>query len=70
VPKLANRNLKNARKRLHKAHCKTGKIHRKRSRKIHTGRVITTSPKVGTTLPADTAIAMTVSRGRGGRAHR
>jgi beta-lactam-binding protein with PASTA domain len=70
VPKLTNRKLKNARKRLDKAHCKTGKIHRKRSHKIHAGRVITTSPKVGTKLPADAAIAVTVSRGGGGRAHR
>jgi hypothetical protein len=64
VPRLRGKTLKAAKKALRKAHCRAGKVSRKRSKTIHKGRVISTKPKAGRKLPNGTKVKITLSRGR------
>src|SRR5215211_1047539 len=63
VPKLAGKTVAVARTALRKANCKTGKVTRVKSRKVRSGRVISSKPKAGTRRPNGAAVALVVSRG-------
>jgi beta-lactam-binding protein with PASTA domain len=62
VPKLAGLTIKQAKRKLAKAHCRLGKVTRKRSAKRR-GRVIAQKPKRGT-LRNGAGVNVVVSRGR------
>jgi hypothetical protein len=64
VPKLKGKTLKAAKKALTKANCGAGKVSRKRSRTIHKGRVVSTTPKAGKKLANNSKVKITLSRGR------
>ena len=64
VPKLAGKTLAAARTALRKANCKTGKVTRVKSKRVKTGRVISSKPKAGTIRPNGAVVALVVSRGR------
>ena len=64
VPRLTGKTLKAAKKALDKAHCRAGKVTRKRSRKIRKGRVISTEPHARTQHPSGTKVKITLSKGR------
>jgi beta-lactam-binding protein with PASTA domain len=57
VPKLSGRKLKGARKGLAASHCKLGKVVRKGRGAKH---VVAQSPKAGKTLPAGSAVGVTL----------
>ena len=61
VPKLKGKTIKQARKKLQKAHCKLGKVVRRGHGRP--GRVRSTKPKAGAKRPAGTRIRVVVNRG-------
>jgi hypothetical protein len=63
VPKLTGLTLKKAKAKLRKAHCRLGKVTRKRSAK-RKGRVIAQKPKPRTRGKAGLKVAVVLSRGR------
>jgi TolB protein len=63
VPKLKNKKLAAARKLLTAAGCTPGKVTRKKGRKGRTGRVLSSKPKAGSSVPAWTKVALTLGRG-------
>jgi Tol biopolymer transport system component len=63
VPKVVGKTLANAKKLLAKAHCKAGKVTKVRSAKVRAGLVVSANPKVGRSLVAGSAVALSVSRG-------
>jgi uncharacterized delta-60 repeat protein len=64
VPDVRGRRLAVARSTIRKARCTVGKIRRKASKKVKSGRVISQRPKAGTTLPSLGKVNLVVSRGR------
>jgi hypothetical protein len=62
VPKLRGKKLKAARKALTKAHCRTGKVKRRKAGKAKRGRVISSSPKAGARRKRNTKVALVVGR--------
>lgn len=63
VPRAKGMKLRAAERMLRAAHCKVGKVRWVRSRKIHRGRVMSTSPGAGRKLPAGSKVQISVSRG-------
>jgi beta-lactam-binding protein with PASTA domain len=53
-----------AKQALTKAHCRVGRLTRKRSGKIRKGRVISTRPNARTQHAGGTKVKITVSKGR------
>jgi hypothetical protein len=64
VPKVKGMTLTAAKKALLHAHCRAGKITRKRSKKIRKGRVISTSPSARTRHASGAKVNVTLSKGR------
>ena len=64
VPKLKGLTLAAARRALGRAHCAVGKVTRKKSAKVASGRVISSSPGAGSKHKARTRVNLTVSRGK------
>jgi YVTN family beta-propeller protein len=64
VPKLTGRTLAAAKTALKQADCAVGKITKRKSSTVSTGRVISSSPKAGSEHKAGTKVALTVSRGK------
>lgn len=64
VPKLRRHKLHAAKRALRRAHCGVGKIHRRHSRKIHKGRVISANPRAGTKHIHGYRVALVVSSGK------
>jgi hypothetical protein len=62
VPKLVGKTLKQAKRALKKAGCKTGKAKSKKSKKKK-GRILKQGKKAGTRLPAGATVPITVSGG-------
>jgi hypothetical protein len=62
VPKLKGLTLAKAKSALSKAHCKTGKVTKKKS-SAKKGTVIAASPKTGAKVAAGTKVALTISDG-------
>jgi plastocyanin len=63
VPRVVSRPLARARRMLVRAHCRTGKISRRFSRKVR-GRVVAQRPRAGVRRPVGTRVDLVVSRGR------
>ena len=63
VPKLTGLTLKQAKSKLRKAHCRLGKVTKKRSAKRR-GRVIAQKPKRGSARRSGTRASVVLSRGR------
>jgi hypothetical protein len=61
VPRLKDRTLNAARKALKKAHCRLGKVTKRKSPR-HAGRVLGQARKSGAKLPAGTKVAVKVGR--------
>ena len=61
IPKLAGKTLAAAKKALGKAHCKLGKVTKKKSKR-KAGVVISQKPKAGTRLPAGGRVSLVLSR--------
>jgi uncharacterized delta-60 repeat protein len=64
VPNVRGRKLAVARLAIRKARCRVGKVRRKASKKVKRGRVMSQSPKAGTTIPNLGKVNLVVSRGR------
>jgi hypothetical protein len=64
VPALRGKTLKAAKRALVRAHCRTGRVTRKRSRRVRAGRVISTSPAAHTRHANGTKVKIRLSRGR------
>ena len=64
VPKVVGKPLPKAKARIVKAHCKVGKVTRKRSSVKKKGRVLAQSPKAGKELPKGAKVRLTVGKGR------
>lgn len=64
VPSLAGLTLTAATTSLHKHSCRVGTLHRVYSKTVRAGRVISASPRRGTTLAPNAAVALVLSRGR------
>ena len=64
VPKLTGWTLAAAKTALKRAHCAVGKVTKRKSSTVSTGRVISSSPKAGSKHRAGTKVALTVSRGK------
>jgi hypothetical protein len=64
VPKLGHGSLTSIRKKLAAAHCKLGKITRRHSRKFGRNHVLTQKLHPGQTLPAGSAVPITLSSGK------
>jgi hypothetical protein len=64
VPRLKGKTLKAAERALRRAHCRAGKVSRRRSTRVRKGRVIATSPRAGRIRPKGTKVKITLSRGR------
>jgi beta-lactam-binding protein with PASTA domain len=62
VPKLKGKKLAVARKTLSRAHCRVGKIKRKKVGRKSRGRVVAQGIKAGKAMHAGTAVALTVGR--------
>ena len=62
VPKLKGDTLAAARRALGRAHCAAGKVTRKKSAKVAKGRVISSSPGVGSKHKSGTRVNLNVSR--------
>ncbi|HEX6460633.1 MAG TPA: PASTA domain-containing protein [Thermoleophilaceae bacterium] len=69
VPKLRHLSLKAVRRKLAHNHCKLGKVTRRHSRKLGRNHVLTQKLKPGRTLPAGSAIPLTLSSGKPARHH-
>jgi beta-lactam-binding protein with PASTA domain len=65
IPKLAGDTLAAAKKALKHANCGVGTVKQVISKKVKKGRVISSSPKAGTTHKAGTKVSIAVSRGSG-----
>jgi hypothetical protein len=64
VPRTKGMKLPAAEKAIRRAHCRVGKIKKKRSRKIRRGRVVGSSPPAGRKLAVGAKIELFVSKGR------
>jgi hypothetical protein len=64
VPKVTGKRLASAKSTITRSHCRTGRVSYVSSRKTAKGRVISQSRRPGRTLPANTKIALVISRGR------
>ena len=64
VPNVRGKKLPVAKSAISKAYCGLGKVQRKASKKVKRNRVISQSPKAGTTLPNLGKVGLVVSRGR------
>lgn len=64
VPQVRGKKLPAARAAITKARCRVGKVSRRASKRMKPGRVISQSPKAGTTLPNLGKVNLVVSRGR------
>jgi PASTA domain len=64
VPNVRGRSLKQAKSRIQRAHCKTGRVVRAFSRTVRRGRVISQAPKAGRTMKQGARIKLVVSKGR------
>jgi len=63
VPKVVGKKLAAAKSRIKAAHCRVGKITKKKSSRKKKGRVLSQSPKPGKTLPAGSKVKLTVGKG-------
>jgi hypothetical protein len=63
VPKTRGTKVRAAETALRRAHCRVGKIKHVRSRTIHSGRVMSTTPRAGRILRAATKVELWVSKG-------
>jgi hypothetical protein len=63
VPKLSKVTLSSARRKLTAAHCKLGKVSHRHSKTVKSGRVLSQGSKPGSSLPAESAVRLTVSSG-------
>jgi uncharacterized repeat protein (TIGR01451 family) len=63
VPKVVGKKLAAAKSRIRAAHCRVGKITKKKSSRKKKGRVLAQSPKPGKTLPAGSKVKLTVGKG-------
>lgn len=63
VPRLKGMKLAKAERALRQAHCRVGKIKRVKSRKVRSGRVISTSPPAGRRRPPGAKVELFVSKG-------
>jgi beta-lactam-binding protein with PASTA domain len=64
VPRVVGQKLVKARRKIAHAHCRIGKIAKKRSSLAKKGRVLAQSPKAGRTLRNGARINLTVGKGR------
>jgi hypothetical protein len=64
VPKLRGVKLKQAKKRLHAAHCSVGTITRKHSKRSLVGRVVSTRPRAHAVKAPGTKVALVVGKRR------
>jgi hypothetical protein len=64
VPKLRGMTVAAAQLKLFNANCSLGSVTRIRSSSVRRGRVISSSPSAGKSLPADARVRVAVSRGR------
>jgi hypothetical protein len=62
VPRLVGKTLRSARKALRAAHCRLGKVTRKRTRRVKPGRVLRQRPAAHRRLPAGSKVAIVLSR--------
>lgn len=62
VPKLRGKRIAAARKALKRAHCRAGKVRRKRGPKAKRGRVLKQVPRAGKAVPAGAKVDLTVGR--------
>ncbi len=60
VPKVVGLRLESAKTRISRAHCRVGKIHRVRSKRV--GRVLRQSPRAGAVRPRGARVNLTVGR--------
>jgi hypothetical protein len=60
VPNLNGKKLKGAKKRLRTAHCKPGKVHRRKGVTAKKGKVVRQSPKAGKQLTAGSKVNLTL----------
>ena len=63
VPRIEGMKLPAAERALRRAHCRVGRIRHERSRKVHSGHVIGTSPASGRRMLAGSKVELFVSRG-------
>ena len=64
VPKVVGKRLRNAKSRIKRGHCRTGKVRYAYSSKRKKGIVVSQSRRPGRVLPANSKINLVVSRGR------
>lgn len=64
VPSLTRRTLRAARARLRASHCRLGKVRRRYSSRVSSGRIISQRPAKGTELPDRGKVSVVISRGR------
>jgi beta-lactam-binding protein with PASTA domain len=64
VPKLRGRTLGTAKERLRSAHCAVGKIRRAYSKTVPKNQVVDQRPAPGARLAEQSAVGLTISRGR------
>lgn len=62
VPNVVGKQLRAAKRALKTAHCRAGKIKRKRGSRALKGRVVSQWPQAGTRKPAGAKIALTIAR--------
>ncbi len=64
VPKLKGKTLAKAKRVLKRAHCKVGKVKKRKNRTVKKGRVISTKPGVGKVFAAGKKVSLVVSKGK------
>lgn len=64
VPKLKGLRLAAAERALENAHCAVGKVTKHKSSNVLKGKVISSSPRVGSKHKAGTRVALSISRGK------
>jgi hypothetical protein len=64
VPNVRGRSLEQAKSRIRRAHCKTGRIVRAYSRSVRRGRVISQAPKPGARMKQGSRVKLVISKGR------
>jgi beta-lactam-binding protein with PASTA domain len=64
VPNVVGKTLPKAKAHILKAHCRVGKVTRKRSSARKKGRVLAQSPRARRSLPNGAKIRLTVGKGR------
>jgi beta-lactam-binding protein with PASTA domain len=62
VPNLRGKTLRTAKKAPSRAHCKLGKVRKKRAARRYRGKVISQSPRRGTVKPAGAKVSVVVGR--------